>query len=542
MRQVSVGRAVRGRDGSAVQLQRVGRDADPVVITIVLLHDVAEVRVLPPRSGVDRVPRLRPDGQRHPGGAGHRHCPVELDFHLDRLPPCVGVTPSQVIERDVSHARWRDQAAVHLAAAVGGDRRVCQVGGRRTVGGGDGSTAQHQRVGRDTDTVLIAVPLLHGVAEVQRIAAPSGRGRVPRLRSDGQRNSGLARCLHPAVERDDHLNRLSQFVGVTPRWGGIEVDSRHPRWSNVAAAVNFPVAFRAYRRVRQVSVGRAVRGRDRSAVEDQRVRRDADPVLITVPLLHHVAEVHVAVVSPPRGEGRVPRLGPDGQLNLGPSGHFHYFVEMDSHPNGFPSFIGVTPRGGVAEVEVCHSRRRCQAAVHLAVAVGGYRPVREICGGRSVGSRDGSAGEGQRVGGNADPVLVTIPRLHGVVEVQGLGPPASKSCVPRLRPDGQRHLRIAGCRHRSVELDFHFNRLAQLVRVTPRWWGVAEADSPHLRWRDIAAVHLACPLGGHRLVREICGSRAVGGRDGSADEGQGVGRDADAVLITVPRLHGVLEA
>ena len=93
MHQIGVDGAVVGRDGSAVEDQGVGGDADSVLITVLFVHVVGEVQGLAVQSGEGRVPRLRSDGQRHLRPAGCRHRDVELDCDLDDLPELVGVAP-----------------------------------------------------------------------------------------------------------------------------------------------------------------------------------------------------------------------------------------------------------------------------------------------------------------------------------------------------------------------------------------------------------------------------------------------------------------
>ena len=171
VRQVGIGHAVGGRDGSAVELQRVGRDADPVVIPVARLHGVVEVQRVTTPAIVGCVARLRPDGERHLGFAGRLHRAIEFDYHLDHLPEFVGVTPRREgDEGDRFDHRDRDQATVHLSAVLpGAFRRMRQVGGGGAVRVRDGSAVEGQRVGRDGDPVLVSVTLLHRVAEVLRV-------------------------------------------------------------------------------------------------------------------------------------------------------------------------------------------------------------------------------------------------------------------------------------------------------------------------------------------------------------------------------------
>ena len=190
-----------------------------------------------------RILGLRPDVQRHLRTAGFRHRSVEFDDHPDRLSESIRVAPCR--ERDEGntlHSRLRAQASVHLAPVLGGYRLVRQISGHRT-GGRDGSAVENQHVGGDADSVLIAVLLLHGVAEVQGTSAPSGEGRVACLGPDGQRNLGFAGCRHHLVEVDFHLDRLSESVRVTRRRRRSEGDLPHPRRRRDQAAVHLAVAL-----------------------------------------------------------------------------------------------------------------------------------------------------------------------------------------------------------------------------------------------------------------------------------------------------------
>ena len=299
------------------------------------------------------------------------------------------------------------------------------------------------------------------------MTAPAVLGRAPCPSPDGQRYLGLPGCLDHSVELDFHLDRLTQLVGVTSRWRGVQVDIPHPRRRDIAVAVHLFVRRGGHRVMRQDSLGRSVTCRDGSAVEEQRVGGDADSVVVPVALLHRVAEVGMTVER--AVVDCVPRLGPDGQCNVGAAGHRHRFVELHPDLDRFPEFVGVIPRSGRHQVDALHRRRRNQAAVHLPVVFGGYRRVRQVGVGGAVGALDGATGEGQRVGGDADAVVVAVPLLHGVVEEQaGRTSPSRSGGVPRLRADGQRQPGSAGCRDRSVEMDDQFDRLPAFVGVAPR--------------------------------------------------------------------------
>ena len=311
--------------------------------------------ILPPQLGGGRVARLGPDGQRQPRVAGHRHRPVELDLHLDLFAEFVRVTPSRGgDEGDSRYPRRRDQAAVHLAAAVGAYLRVRQIGSGHAVGGLDRSAAEHQRVGRDADAVSIPVTRLHGIFEEQKVTTPTVESRVPRAGSDGQRDLGVAGRPYRSVEVDSQLNRLAEFVGVASRRGGNEGDALHHR-DRDQAAVHLAAAPRGLSRMRRVGGGRAVHGRDGAAAEGQPVGRDADAVLITVTHLHRVAELQKQAVPPRHGVGRLPRLRSDVQRQHRTAGHGHRPVKLDQELDRFPQFVSVSPCR-VGEVDALHHR------------------------------------------------------------------------------------------------------------------------------------------------------------------------------------------
>jgi hypothetical protein len=76
-------------DGAPVEGQRVGGDADAVVVAVRGLNDVFEREVPPPSVPREhapelRVPRIRANRQRHPGPSGNdRFWSIEDGVHRD---------------------------------------------------------------------------------------------------------------------------------------------------------------------------------------------------------------------------------------------------------------------------------------------------------------------------------------------------------------------------------------------------------------------------------------------------------------------------
>ena len=227
----------RGLDGGAVAAQGAGRDADAVRVQIRLLHRVGE------RGGdaeADRGERRGPavvaDRQRHLRVAGHRHRPVELHPHRDGLAPYIGVAGSRSAgEGDAAHDR-RGGLAIHLAAGGGGHGAMGQHRVRGAAGVLDRPAVEAEGVGRDADSVEVAVARLNRVAEgdLGVAAVRGGVGRLPGVAAHAQRHLRRAGHGHRFAEPDRYLDRLPVLVVLPARRRAGEVDEGHQRPGDLA--------------------------------------------------------------------------------------------------------------------------------------------------------------------------------------------------------------------------------------------------------------------------------------------------------------------
>ena len=184
-----------------------------------------------------------------------------------------------------------------------------------------------------------------------------------------------------------------------------------------------------------------------------------------------------------------------------------------------------------------HSRHGDSAPVDLAVGVARDRFVpKNGAGSAAVGRLGNHPGvSAESVGRDADSVVVPIRRLHGVPKDETMGVGGQ----PRLAADVQLQHRIAGHRHQRVEFHFDFNRVPELVG-SPRW--APKTHETHSRGRGPAAVDSRAGVRKTRAVDEVRVGRAVGSRpDRPAVEPDGVGADANSVVIPIRRLNRVPE-
>ena len=112
MGQIGVGGAVRGRlDAPSVEEDRIGRDADPVGVTIFLHHGVLEEQETGtcqrPAGRRERDgPRVGAHGEVDPRSSRDRNQPVEVDSDLNRIATLVGVpTGGGGEQTDAAHPR-----------------------------------------------------------------------------------------------------------------------------------------------------------------------------------------------------------------------------------------------------------------------------------------------------------------------------------------------------------------------------------------------------------------------------------------------------
>ena len=490
---VGVGRAVGCRlHRRAVEGQRGRADADAIVVHVALLHGVGEVQAVGRRADEACPSGLVADHQVHVGlaaGGVHHDLLAEPDADADGLAPVVGaVALRQAEEVDAPHggrSRLRpDGAAVHLVRqpaferVVGGVGVGCAVGRRlhrRAV--------EDERVRADADAVVVCVALLHGVGEVQAVS-----GRLHRRAVEGQRVRADA---HPVAVRVPLLHGVGEVQAVGRRTDesgppGLVADhqvhigraARHvhcgrprpgsrccrpppsrrsrstARWEAAAARGGpccrppcaQPPPPPVERVVGGVGVSRAVGRRlHRRAVEGQRVRADAHPVAVRVPLLHGVGEVQA--VGRRTDESGPPGLVADHQVHIGRAArHVHQdpLAEPDAHADGLPPVVGAVGFRQAEEVDRLHGGRWRRlwadpAAVHLVRSPAVKRAVGGVGVGRAVGCRlHRRAVESQGVRAEAHPVAVCVALLHGVGEVQAVGRRSGRSALAgsRRRPPG----------------------------------------------------------------------------------------------------------
>ena len=299
VRQVRRHRVVRRRDRTAVQLQCVGRDAQPVAVPIARLHHVLEHlsrRRIGELMRVGRVPRRVPDLEGDPRPASrrvHGYGSVEVHARVEHFAPRVRAVPRRRrTDRQPLHLRGSRSAAVHLVRRARRHRVVRQNGGRRRVARRrDRAAVQLQGVRPDAQPVRVRVPSPHHVAkfdvrlrarraQVRRVAR-----RVPHLQRDPRPSPGRVH-RRDTVEADRHLDPLASKVRV-PLHRSVE---RRPSRVRSAHAAAVHLVSRRKPAVRQRRGRSVAQQGDRAAVRRQPVRLDADAVRVPVSSLHDVTE------------------------------------------------------------------------------------------------------------------------------------------------------------------------------------------------------------------------------------------------------------
>ena len=249
-------------------------------------------------------------------------------------------------------------AAVHLVTRRIGDgvRAEVQHRVRRAASDLDRPAVERQRVGADADAVGVGVRRLHGVDEPHDApGAVAGRVvRLPRRRTDSQRELRRARHVHRAVE----AHRDEDFLAQLERASVHQIHAVHGRRS-LAAAVHLVV-----RRVGD-GVGaegqhrvRAILGPDRPAVEGQRIRADADAVGVGVRRLDFVEEED----GGRSGKGcHLPRRRPDRQRQLRPAGHVHRAIERHGDRDDLAQLVGAGAIRRAGDLHIADCRRGLRA-------------------------------------------------------------------------------------------------------------------------------------------------------------------------------------
>ena len=512
--------------GDAAAGQRAGGDAEAVDVVVAGLHCVVER---------ERLRAAARDERREPGLGAHRqgegrlpgdeHLLGEHDADHDgvvELEPGVGRTRSVQGHRDAVHCGGED-----VAHRMFRQRPECRERGIHGVAAQvlDGVGCD-ECVGRDADAVVVAVFGLHGVAEQQGVGAAAGEvGGGVIAGADGQRQRRLAADADDLGEHDLHVDRLAFTVVPVVAWIGHHRHRRHRRNHTVDLVVRLlgngnDVADRGVAR----TVGDVAAG--------QRTGADAHAVVVEVAGLHGVAEGQ-RFGAAAGGVRRRPGSGTHRQDYRRLSCDVDYLVEHDTDLDGLAEPVGVA-LFPLLDRERCHPGRDA-VGVHAVpvLRVDRWEPAVDGIAARVL---DGRAVVGnERVGRDAESVLVAVVVVHHVAERQRVGVAARRECRrPRVRADAQHELRGAGDVDDIAELDRHLDDVvARVFFVGPRVG--RDAHGRHDRQHP---VHRVPTVGGDGRKAAHCG---VAGRVGDAAAGQRSRADAHAVVVEVAGLHGVAE-
>ena len=518
--------------GAAPEPQRVRRDAHPVEVEILRLHQVrerhevgGERRRRGHRQAVggraDREVELeRPPGDRDRGGEAR----LEVDALAHRVAPARARVRGHL---DAGHLR-----AAHPLHCIGLDRRVPRERRRRRVHEAERAVAEREAVGGHARPVVVALPAPDRVREDQRRGARAARVAGPalgpaHLEADG---GGAARDLDRVREGRAHLDGLARHV-VGPVGGPRGDRHRRPR----AVAVD---AVRAVLARREIDEGAAPEGVDGGAgAEHERVVHEPDAVGVGVRLGHHVAEDEaIARRRVRRGASRLA-------------------AEVEREPRPRPAR---RPRHRLAE----HDRdvQRLARGVDPVLARIGHHlgrhdhrapdPVRTLRAeprmaerhGRAPGVHDRGALEGEPVRRHAHPVAVGVggPDLVGEDELGAARAP-HVARAPRRAPhlDAERgraaaHLDRGGQARVADEAKRHLDGLGRQVVD-----GVERRGDD--RRRDDAHVLHPVPRKRLRRVRERHHAPEVVAKRRPGRERQPVLGDAHPVRVVVPGRHRVGE-
>ena len=220
----------------------------------------------------------------------------------------------------------------------------------------------------------------------------------------------------------------------------------------------------------------------------QRICPNADAVPVHIRSLHCVRE-QVALETAGRAVTGYPRIIADGECQPQPRvivGVIDILVKDHHRLDPFTGNIHAAPGRRADDRHLPNPRLTQIAPVHLVEALRTGEAAQRQIGAVAVAVRRRSPGYGQRIGGNADPVRIAVPRLHRVA--QGKNPsayPGRSPRLPRILPDIQRQRQPgAGTaqNHQFVKLDDNRDDLAPVVGIVacrPR----TDAHAGHLRPR-----------------------------------------------------------
>ena len=411
--------------------------------------------------------------------------------------------------------------------------------------------AASQRIGADADAVVVHVAGLHHVAERQRLRPAAGHevgpGVAPANGDDQLRRLPIfvlaGMHQHVEVHREPQLVAEAVVVSLACRWAAQNAYAGRSRYDE-----STPHAM-----VRLLLHGNDARwiGEDVSCtVLDAAnfvlcrmhcVRRNADAVVVFVLRLHGVAEPEPR--RPAAGDVQRPSaVGADGQVE--PRETSRATGEVDGLGEGDLDDDVLSPSVGVAagrcgdDLHALHGRHD---AVHV---VSDHCPRREPAdGGIAAQILDGSPA--QRVGGDAQAIAVLVAGLHDVAEDE---PPGERTLQGRAsgeRPwpsarrivaKGEIELRPAAHADVVVEVHLDVDVVADAVGVVQAGIG-PDDDRLNDLWTD--GVHAMARLGAQHRCRDV--HAGIGRRILEVAAVEGIGRDADAVVVGVAVLHDVLE-
>ena len=383
------------------------------------------------------------------------------------------------------------------------------------------------------------VLLLHAVAEAHVLLLGGvERGRAGRA-AHGERQLRHAGYRDRLAEADRHLHALAALVDGAVRRQRLEQHAADRGRLLVAAHAAGVVAERQVRAAETQHRGVAAGVENGAAVQAQAVRRD--PERAAVAFLHHVAEADHLLPRP--GVGRVALVAAERQGQARCAGHGHRFAEADLDLQRLAEHEGAAllGRGGRRDTGHLGRDRVLERGVDLMSGGVGDGIGAEIQPGVVSGPvPDAAAVQGERAGGDAEAVGVTVVGLYPVAEPQAAPGGAHEARAARRVAHGEGQLRRTGHGYRLAEPDLQHDRLAAHVAgaaARPR----GDGQSGHRGRGNQAAVHLAARFRRHRGMGQHGVGDAVGRLDAAAVEPDGVGRQPDPVRVPVHRLHPVAE-
>ena len=182
------------------------------------------------------------------------------------------------------------------------------------------------------------------------------------------------------------------------------------------------------------------------------------------------------------------------------------------------------------------------AAVHPVGRVGGYSVAVQLSVNAPHGTVNVRSVPAQGIGGNADSVGIAVVGVNCVAEFDNAALGAGVGGLPLPAADGQRQLRIARNRYRLAKVRLQLQRLAQAVSVANQRRR-CDMDAGNAGRNVEPAVHFVAAIVSQSVAAQIqVGVVSAGAADGcSVRQGQGIGGNADAVVIPVGRLHDVFK-